>query len=70
MDNLLEELDEFEQSLNLAENHLATKEKPDLPIVQCLVDLQLCESTNNFVKLIPGSILVSHYVHFRMTLRM
>lgn len=70
MENLLEELDEFEQSLSLAENHLTTKEKLESPIVQCLVELQLCESTSNFVNLLPKSILVCHYVHFRMTLRM
>ena len=69
MDQLLNELDEFEISLNHAENHLITKEELKSSIVQCLVNLGLCETTNRFVSLIPKSIVVCHYVHFRMTLR-
>ena len=70
MDHLLAELDEFEQSLNHAENHLITKEDLETSIMKCLDDLGLFESNDMFVSLIPKSILVCHYVHFRMTLRM
>lgn len=70
MDCLLTELDEFEKSLNHAENHLITVEQLKSSIIQCLVDLHLCDdSTDKFVSLVPNSILVCHYVHFRMTLR-
>ena len=69
MDHLLTELDEFEKSLNHAENHLISKEEHKSSVIQCLVDLGLCDSTDKFVSLIPKSVLVCHYVHFRMTLR-
>lgn len=69
MDRLLAELDEFEKSLNHAENHLTTAEEHKSSIVQCLVDLGLCDLTDKFVSVIPKSVLVCHYVHFRMTLR-
>ena len=69
LENLLTDLDEFEKSLNHAETHLTTKEECKKPIIQCLIDLGFCESTDKFVSLIPKSILVCHYVHFRMTLR-
>ena len=69
MDRLLAELDEFEKSLNHAENHLISEEELKSSVIQCLVDLGLCDSTDKFVGLIPKSVLVCHYVHFRMTLR-
>ena len=69
MDRLLTELDEFEKSLNHAENHLITAVEHKSSIVQCLVDLGLCDLTDKFVSVIPKSVLVCHYVHFRMTLR-
>jgi len=69
MDHLLNELDEFEKSLNHAENHLTTKVELTSSIIQSLVELGLCESTDKLVSNIPKSILVQHYVHFRMTLR-
>ena len=69
MDRLLAELDEFEKSLNHAENHLITAVELKSSIVQCLVDLGLCDLTDKFVSVIPKSVLVCHYVHFRMTLR-
>lgn len=70
MEHLLIELDEFEKSLNHAENHLVTKEElQSWSIMQCLVDFGFCESNDKLVTLVPKSILVCHYVHFRMTLR-
>ena len=69
MEQLLIELDEFEKSLKHAENHLITKEELKSSIIKCLVDLGFCESTDQLVSLIPKSILVCHYVHFRITLR-
>ena len=69
MDLLLTELDEFEKTLNHAENHLTTVEEHKSSIKHCLVELGLCEATDKFVSLIPKSILVCHYVHFRMALR-
>lgn len=69
MEHLLNELDEFEKLLNHAENHLTTKTELKSSIIQCLVDLDFCESTDEFVNLIPKSVLVCHYVDFRMTLR-
>ena len=69
MDLLLTELDDFEKSLNHAESHLTSQEEVKSSIVQCLVDLGLCESTDKLVSLIPKSVLLCHYVHFRMTLR-
>ena len=69
MDHLLTNLDEFEKLLNHAESHLTSEEDHKSSIIQCLVDLGLCDSTDKFVNLIPKSILVCHYVHFRMTLR-
>ena len=69
MGQLLVELDDFEKSLNHAENHLTTEEEVKSSIIRCLVELALCESTDKLVNLIPKSILVCHYVHFRMTLR-
>ena len=70
MEHLLIELDEFEKSLNHAENHLVKKEElRSLSIMQCLVDLGLCESDDKLVTLVPKSVLVCHYVHFRLTLR-
>ena len=65
MGDLLSDLDEFEKSLNHAENCLTTVECTS-PIV---VNLVLCKSIENFVGLIPESVLVHHYVYFRMTLR-
>jgi len=70
MDYLLKDLDEFEKVLNQAENYLTTKEDlKSSSIIQILCGLDLCESTEKFVDLIPKTILVCHYVHFRMTLR-
>ena len=69
MEQLLIELDEFEKSLNHAENHLITKEELKSSIIKCLVDLCFYESTDELVSLIPKSVLVCHYVHFRITLR-
>ena len=67
MSDLLAELDDFEKSLNHAEHHLI-KEDHKASIIEYLVNLSLCDS-NKFVSLIPESVLVCHYVHFRMTLR-
>ena len=69
MDNLLTELDEFEKLLNPAENHLISVKDLKLSIIKYLVDLSLCDATDKLVSLIPKTILVCHYVHFRMTLR-
>ena len=65
MGDLLSDLDEFEKSLNHAENHLTTVECTS----SIVVNLVLCKSIENFVSLIPKSVLVHHYVYFRMTLR-
>ena len=69
MDCLLSELNDFEKLLNHAENHLTKEENLELSITELLRDLGLFESTEKFVSLIPQTILVCHYVHFRMTLR-
>lgn len=69
MDSLLAELDEFEKTLNHAENHLTTVVDHKLSIINCLAELGLCDANDKFVSLIPKSILVCHYVHFRMALR-
>ena len=69
MDRLLTELDEFEKTLNHTENHLTTVVEHKSSIIQCLVELGLCDAADKFVSLIPKSILVCHYVHFRMALR-
>ena len=69
MDLLLTELDEFEKTLNRAENHLTTVEEYNSSIKQCLVELGLYDASDKFISLIPKSILVCHYVHFRMALR-
>ena len=69
MDDLLRDLNEFEKSLNQAESHLTTKEDSTSSIIETLVKLDRCKSTEKFVNLMPKSILVHHYVYFRMTLR-
>lgn len=69
MDDLLISLNEFEKSLNLAESHLITEVDSTSPIVDILINLKLCISTEKFVSLIPKSIFAHHYVYFRMTLR-
>ena len=69
MDCLLSELNEFEKLLNHAESHLTREENLELSITQYLGDLGLFEPTEKFIGLTPKTILVCHYVHFRMTLR-
>ena len=69
MDHLLTELDEFEKLMNHAENHLIAVKDLKSSIMQYLVDLSLCDTSDKLVSLIPKTILVCHYVHFRMTLR-
>ena len=69
MDDLLSDLNEFEKSLYRAENHLTTVESRTSSIIDTLVNLGFCKSTEKFVSLIPKSVLVHHYVYFRMTLR-
>ena len=66
---LLSELNELEKLLNHAESHLTRKENLELSITQLLRDLDLFEPTEKFIILIPKTVLVCHYVHFRMTLR-
>ena len=66
---LRNQLDEFEKLLNQAENHLTRKEDLESSIIQVLNNLGLCEYSEKFISLIPKTILVCHYVHFRMTLR-
>lgn len=65
MGDLLSDLNEFEKSLNHAENDLTTVESTS-SIVDNLVSFK---SIEKFVGLIPESVLVHHYVYFRMTLR-
>ena len=70
IEQLLIKLDDFEKILSHSENNVITKEEfESSSIMQCLIDLKLCEPTDMFVSLIPKSILVCQYVHFRMTLR-
>ena len=69
MDNLLISLNEFERSLNNTESHLIAEVDSTSSIVDILVNLNLCISTEKFVSLVPKSILPCHYVYFRMTLR-
>ena len=69
MNCLLNQLDEFEKLLNQAENHLTRKGDLKSSIIQVLNDLGLCEYGEKLISLIPKTILVCHYVHFRMTLR-
>lgn len=69
MNCLLSHLDKFEKLLNQAENHLTRNEKLESSIMQTLINLDLCESNDKFISIIPKTILVCHYVHFRMTLR-
>ena len=69
MNCLLNQLDEFEKLLNQAENHLTRKGDLKSSIIQVLNDLSLCEYGEKLISLIPKTILVCHYVHFRMTLR-
>ena len=67
--DLLKELNDFEKTLNQAENHLTTKAPPELPIKETLVNLGVCDKEDKFIKLIPEAILTNNYVNFRMTLR-
>ena len=69
MDNLLIDVNEFEKSLNQAESQLIAKVDSTSSIVDILVNLDLCISTDKFVSLVPKSVLAHHYVYFRMTLR-
>ena len=69
MDNLLIDVNEFEKSLNHAESQLIAKVDSTSSIVDILVNLNLCISTDKFVSLVPKSVLAHHYVYFRMTLR-
>ena len=69
MDCLLSELNEFEKLLNHAESHLTRKENLESSIIQLLRNLGLFDSTEKLISLIPKTILVCHYVHFRMSLR-
>ena len=69
MDCLLIDLDKFEEILKQAENYLTKEVTPESSITGTLIGLHLCESPEKFVSLIPKTILVYHYVHFRMTLR-
>lgn len=69
MDCLFSELNDFEKLLNNAQNYLTKEENLELSITQLLRDLGLFESNEKFISLIPQTILVCHYVHFRMTLR-
>ena len=55
MDNLLIDLNEFEKSLNHAENHLIAKVNSVSSIVNILVDLDLCICTDNIASLVPKS---------------
>ena len=67
MEDLLSDLDEFEKSLSHAEDHLIKKENLESSITQH--DFGLRESAKKFIALIPKTILVCHYVYFRMTVR-
>ena len=69
MDRLLVDLDEFEKSLSHAEQHLITQADHRKSIIVVLVDCKLCDLEEKFVSLIPTTILVCHYIHFRMALR-
>ena len=69
MDNLLIGVNEFEKSLNHAESQMIAKVDSTSSIVDILVNLDLCISTDKFVSLVPKSVLAHHYVYFRMTLR-
>jgi len=68
-EQLLKDLDEFEKTLNHAENHLTTKASPEAPIKETLVTLGVCELDDKLIRLIPDSILTNNYVEFRLTLR-
>lgn len=69
LDNLLKELDEFEKSLNHAEQHLTTQADSRKSIIEVLVICGLCDPEEKFINLLPKTILVCHYVQFRMALR-
>jgi len=69
LDNLLKELDEFEKSLNHAEQHLTTQADLRKSIVEVLVDIVMCDPDEKFINLLPKTILVCHYIQFRMALR-
>ena len=69
MEDLLSGLDEFEKSLSHAEDCLIKKENLESSITQHLSDFNLCESAKKFITIIPKTILVCHYVYFRMTVR-
>jgi len=68
-EKLLKGLDEFEKTLNHAENYLTTKASSEAPIKETLVTLGLYEKDDKLIKLIPESISTNNYVEFRMTLR-
>jgi len=69
LDQLLRELDEFEKSLNHAELHLTTQAEHTKSIVETLIELVMCDPEDRFVSLLPKTILVCHYIQFRMALR-
>ena len=69
LDQLLRELDEFEKSLNHAELHLTTQAEQRKSMVEILIDLVMCDPEDKFVGLLPKTILVCHYIQFRMALR-
>jgi len=67
--DLLQELDDFEKTLNHAESHLTTKAPPEAAIKETLVTLGVCENDDKLIKLIPETISTNNYVEFRMILR-
>jgi len=69
MECLLNEVGEFEKKLNQAEQYLTTHTQLRKPIIKTLDDLHIFETDEKFIRLVPNTILLCHYVEFRMALR-
>lgn len=77
-DRLLKHLEDFEKLLNHSEDHIVTSIATKSlfvakPLMICLEkDWELCDPQDDNYKLtslIPKTIMIHHYVHFRMALR-